>query len=101
MFHKVVQVVPTNDFKVYIYFEDGKIKLFDAKDLISKGVFQKLQDPNVFKDSCTVMNQTLAWDISGNYDPTYCLDLDPETLYNSCPDVSEPKLDNTMQTAKG
>jgi hypothetical protein len=38
MFHKVLQVVPTTDYKVYIYFEDGKIKLFDASELI-KGSF--------------------------------------------------------------
>ena len=24
MFHKVVQVVPFEDYKVYVYFEDGK-----------------------------------------------------------------------------
>lgn len=92
MFHKVVQVLPTHDFKVFIYFEDGKIKLFDATDLITKGVFQKLQDINVFRNACTVLNHTLAWDLSGNFDPSDCLDLDPEALYNSCPDVTEPKI---------
>jgi len=30
MFPKVKRVVPTSDYKVYIYFDDGKIKLFDA-----------------------------------------------------------------------
>lgn len=101
MFHRVVQVVPTNDFKVYIYFEDGKIKLFDASNLVTKGVFQKLQDISVFKDTCTVLNHTLAWDLEGKYDPTECLDIDPEELYNSSPDVIEPKLDNSILTAKG
>jgi len=92
MFHRVVQVVPTNDFRVYIFFEDGKIKLFDASSLVTKGVFQKLQDISVFKDTCTVLNHTLAWDLEGKYDPTKCLDLDPEGLYNSSPDVIEPKV---------
>lgn len=102
MFHKVIQVVPTNDFKVYVYFEDGKIKLFDASNLITKGVFQKLQDKNVFKNTCTVLNQTLAWDLTGKFDPTDCLDLDPEELYNSCPNVTEPKFDgDSLHTAKG
>ena len=27
------------------------------------------------------MNDTLAWDISGNWDDTTCLDIDPDTLY--------------------
>lgn len=92
MFHKVLQVVPTDDYKVYVYFADGKIKLFDASEIIRKGVFKQLQDINLFKNSCTVLNDTLAWDITGKFDPNNCLDLDPEELYNSCPEVEEPKL---------
>ena len=91
MFHKVVQVMPTNDYKVYVYFADGKVKLFDAKDIVTKGVFRQLQDINVFKNGCTVLNDTLAWDIAGNFDSNNCLDLDPEELYNSSPEVEEPK----------
>ncbi|MDJ0306218.1 DUF2442 domain-containing protein [Dehalobacter sp.] len=60
MFHKVIQVVPTNDYKVYIYFVDGKIKLFDASEIIKKGVFQQLQNIELFINSCTVLNDTLA-----------------------------------------
>lgn len=90
MFHKVLQVVPTSDYKVYIYFADGKIKLFDASELVKKGVFQQLKDIESFKNSCTVLNDTLAWDLSGKCDPYNCLDLDAEELYNSCPEVKEP-----------
>ncbi len=32
-------------------------------------------------NKCTVMNDTLAWYISGNWDNTTCLDTDPDTLY--------------------
>jgi len=87
MFHKVIKVVPTVDYKVYVYFEDGKIKLFDANELIMKGVFKQLQDKELFVNSCIVMNGTLAWDVSGNSDESSCLDVDPEELYNSWPDV--------------
>lgn len=90
MFHKVLQVVPTTDYKVHIYFADGKIKLFDASELIKKGVFKQLWNPEVFKNSYTVLNDTLAWDLSGKFDSYNCLDLDPEELYNSCPEVKEP-----------
>ena len=27
------------------------------------------------------MNDTLAWDLSGNNDPSECIDIDPVTLY--------------------
>ena len=34
-----------------------------------------------FKNACTVMNGTLAWDISGKMDESDCIDIDPFTLY--------------------
>ncbi|MCL6614996.1 MAG: DUF2442 domain-containing protein, partial [Firmicutes bacterium] len=63
MFHQIVQVYPTDDYKVYLYFSDGKIKLFDATELVTKGVFQELKDKEKFKETCTVLNDTLAWDL--------------------------------------
>ena len=29
------------------------------------------------------MNSTLAWDLSGRFDPTDCIDIDPFTVYES------------------
>ncbi|WAM30824.1 DUF2442 domain-containing protein [Caldicellulosiruptor naganoensis] len=45
---EVVQVIPTEDYKVYIYFDDGSIKLFDASSLLEKGEFQRLKDKKFF-----------------------------------------------------
>lgn len=87
---EVIQVIPTEDYKVYIYFDDGSIKLFDGTELVTKGVFTQLKDKNVFMSTCRVLNNTLAWDIKGNYDESECLDLDPLELYRTCPDVEEP-----------
>lgn len=39
IFHKVIQVYLTDDYKVYLYFTDGKFKLFDAKELVNQGIF--------------------------------------------------------------
>ncbi|GEP67060.1 DUF2442 domain-containing protein [Clostridium beijerinckii] len=86
---EVIQVRPTNDFKVYVYFDDGSIKLYDAKELINKGIFTKVKDINVFKETCTVLNGTLAWDLDGNYNENTCLDIDPFEIYENCPDVDE------------
>jgi len=96
MFHKIVQVYPTDDFKVYIYFIDGKIKLFDANELIEQGLFKLLKDKKKFKETCTVINDTLAWDLSGKRDPYECLDLDSEELYKKCPEVKEPDLNTAL-----
>ena len=81
MFPKVVQVIPMKDYSVYVYFEDGKIVCYDMSDMIEKEVFRPLKDIQVFMETCTVMNDTLAWDIGKNRDNTTCLDIDPDTLY--------------------
>lgn len=81
MFHNVVQVVPCEDYKVYVYFEDGKIVCYDAIELLEKKAFGILKDKNFFMNACTILNDTLAWDVSGNRDCTQCLDIDPDMLY--------------------
>lgn len=81
MFHNIVQVVPCEDYKVYIYFEDGKIVCYDVKPLLSKKVFEPLNNMDFFMNSCTILNDTLAWDVSGNRDAQTCIDIDPEMLY--------------------
>lgn len=86
----VIQVLPTKDFKVYVYFSDGRIKLYDVSHLISRGVFQKISDIKDFMDKCTVMNGTLAWDIAGNFDIYSCIDIDPETIYINGQEVDDP-----------
>ena len=42
---------------------------------------QSLQDIQIFKDTCTVLNDTLAWDLTGNRDVSNCIDIDPFTLH--------------------
>jgi hypothetical protein len=79
---QVVQVVPSDDFTVYVYFSDGSVRLTDVKPLIHPGsVFEPLSDVEVFRSRLTVMNDTVAWDLSGERDSRQCLDLDPFTIY--------------------
>ena len=54
MFPKVVQVYPTEDYLVYVYFEDGKVVCYDVKNILDKEVFRPLRDKKVFIDTCTV-----------------------------------------------
>ena len=87
---EVIQVIPTHEYKVYIYFDDGTIKLYDATKLITRGIFQQLQKDNLFIDTCTVLNSTLAWTPDKSYSEETCLDIDPISLYENCPIVDEP-----------
>lgn len=61
--------------------KDGKIVCYDVKPLLEKEVFAVLKDIEYFMTTCTILNDTLAWDVSGNRDNTTCIDIDPETLY--------------------
>ncbi|KEH92685.1 hypothetical protein Z962_11475 [Clostridium botulinum C/D str. BKT12695] len=89
---EVIQVIPTDNFKVYVYFDDGSIHLYDASDLIKNGIFKVLQDINLFKEKCTVLNGTLAWSLDSSYDESTCLDIDPFVIYEEYPEVDEPEF---------
>ncbi len=82
MFPKVVRVVPRLDYKVDVYFEDGKCVSYDMSPMLDKEVFAPLKEQALFMNSCTVLNDTLAWDLQGNGDVTTCLDIAPDTLYS-------------------
>ncbi|MGC6173916.1 DUF2442 domain-containing protein [Lacrimispora sp. 38-1] len=80
-FPVVVQVIPLDNYHVQVFFDNGKIVDYNATNLLQGEVFKPLQDIQTFKDTCTVLNDTLAWDISGNRNPSDCIDIDPFTLY--------------------
>jgi hypothetical protein len=88
---QVLQVMARENLSVYCYFSDGRVKLYDARPLIEGGgVFSQIADPKIFTAACTVMNNTLAWDIGGKRDPYACLDLDPDMLYENSAEVPDP-----------
>jgi len=89
-FPEVLQVVPGSDYQLYVYFDDGTIHVLDARPLLDGEVFRPLRDPERFRSALTVMNGTVAWDLSGRRDETACVDLDPLRLYRECPEVPEP-----------
>lgn len=92
MIKTIIQVLPTDDYKVYLYFAHGEIKLYDATEILEYGIFKVLKNKKIFADTCTVLNNTLAWDVKGNFDPYECLDLDPEVLYEKSMTVEDPLL---------
>ena len=87
---KVLEVYPTDDYCIYAYFNDGSVRLFDAKHLIKPGtVFEPLLDIDYFKSTLTVINDTIAWDFAGNRDPYKCIDIDPFVVFEQ-PAVADP-----------
>lgn len=90
-FPEIVQVVPHEDYTVTVYFHDGKIVLYDVRPKLDKGIFAQLQDINIFMERCTILNDTLAWDIAGNRNTSECIDIDPDMLYE-LPAVQELEI---------
>ncbi len=91
-FPQVHQAVPTDDFEVYAYMNDGSVRRIDMKPLLRPGtVFEPLRDIDTFKRLLTVMNGTVAWDVGGERDETACIDIDPLAIFE------EPKVDDPME----
>lgn len=89
IFPEVVQAVAGENYTVYAYMKDGSVRLFDAKPLIEQGgVFEKLRDETFFSERLTIMNETVAWDLSGRHDPSNCIDIDPFTIAE-CPETDD------------
>ena len=80
-FPTVVQVIPLDNYHVQVFFDDGKIVDYDTTQDLKSSIFEPLRNIENFKNTCTVMNGTLAWDISGKMDESDCIDIDPFTLY--------------------
>ena len=41
-----------------------------------------MKDKLFFMERCKIMNDTLAWDVTGTNDSTACIDIDPDFLYS-------------------
>lgn len=87
---EVVQVYPMENYDVAVYFVDGNIKKYNVSHLVGKGVFSVLEDKDFYKNNCTVLNNTLAWTLDGKYDPSNCLDIAPDTIYEKGISIEDP-----------
>lgn len=88
----VVQAVAGPGKTVYAYFSDGQIKQYDMAPAIERGgVFAPLKDADFFVQKLTVLNDTVAWDVSGHFDPRSCIDIDPFEVY-AAESVSDPLM---------
>lgn len=86
----VVQAVAGPNKTVFAYFSDGKITQIDIKPKISRGgVYAALEDDSFFANALTVLNGTVAWDVSGHFDPSNCIDVDPHVVYEA-PIAADP-----------
>lgn len=69
---RVKIVKPQKDYKLYLEFDNGEVKVFDVKPFLSKGIFKELLNSEVF-NSVQVTDGSVQW----NNEADFC----PDTLY--------------------
>lgn len=72
MYISVKEVVPSDEYKLLLTFENGEVRIFDMNPYLDKGIFKELRDVSIFK-SVRVSFDTIEWSNEA--------DIDPETLY--------------------
>lgn len=69
---RVAKVAPENDFSLMLDFTNGERRRFDVRPYLEFGVFQRLKNPELFKQARVAFG-TVCW--PGE------LDISPDTLY--------------------
>jgi hypothetical protein len=69
---RIVQAIPTDDYKLKLVFSNWERGSYDCSDLLGFGVFKELQDKNYFKQ-VSLLHGTVVW--------PHEQDICPDTLY--------------------
>jgi hypothetical protein len=75
MYLSVREVVPRDDYTLFVVFENGEHGILDMKPILGFGVFQRIRDYEAFR-RVRVAFDTIEWDCG--------VDLDPEFVYAKC-----------------
>ena len=82
MYLSVISVVPAEDYKLILTFENSEQREFDVSPLLKFGRFSELRDEKLFK-SVKISFDTIEWANE--------LDLDPEYLYKKSISIKNNK----------
>jgi hypothetical protein len=69
---RVTDVLPVEDYKLFLTFTNGEQRIFDAKPLLTIGAFKLLKNKHLF-EAVKVAYGSVLWP----HDIDYC----PDTLY--------------------
>ena len=83
---RITKVVPRNDFTLVLSFDNGKIRLYDARPLLQAGtVFAPFREWNNFRRVYLDEDHSVCWDIDPNVDSNEVwnnkVDLCPDSCY--------------------
>ena len=71
---RAIEVCPLDNYRLYIRFDNGEIRIYDAKPLIKGDWFGQLKDPDIFK-TVHIAGLSVEWE-DGQ-------DICPDDLYYS------------------
>ncbi|MEH1904311.1 MAG: DUF2442 domain-containing protein [Nostoc sp.] len=94
MLKDIIEVIPHDNYQLYLKFEDGKEGIVDINQLIEFiGIFIPLKDLNYFKTvKLNAEWGTIHWDNGA--------DLDPDVLYSVVTNQSIPTYRNLEEYEK-
>ena len=83
---RITKVVPRNDFTLVLSFDNGEIRLYDARPLLQAGtVFAPFREWNNFRRVYLDEDHSVCWDIEPNVDSNEVwnnkVDLCPDSCY--------------------
>ena len=75
MYPAVKEVVPRDDYTLFVVFGNGENGILDMKPILDFGVFRRIKDYENFR-RVRISFDTIEWDCG--------VDLDPEFIYAKC-----------------
>jgi hypothetical protein len=69
---RIKYVKPIKDFRLWLEFNSGEVKIFNVKPYLTKGIFRELKNPELF-NSIRIVDGSVQW----SNDVDFC----PDTLY--------------------
>ena len=75
MYPSVKEVIPRDDYTLFVVFDNGENGILDMKPILDFGIFQRIKNYETFRQ-VRVSFDTIEWDCG--------VDLDPEFIYAKC-----------------
>jgi hypothetical protein len=75
MYPSVKEVIPRDDYTLFVVFDNGENGILDMKPILDFGIFQRIKSYETFRQ-VRVSFDTIEWDCG--------VDLDPEFIYSKC-----------------
>ena len=80
MYPSVIKVLPRDDYKILVEFDNNECGILNMEPYLNFGVFNKIKDPNLFA-KVRVSFDTIEWENGIDLDPQFVYD---KSVKNGC-----------------